>query len=66
HRVQWKNLNIDPDVYVRCLGLERLSRSQGMRSAVETIRHRLPQVRFGYFNPPREQFEEDFKKHCMK
>ncbi len=66
HMVQWKNLNIDPDVYIRCLELESLSRSEGMRTAVDTIRHRLPQVRFGYFNPPREQFEESVKTDWTK
>ena len=57
HMVQWKNLNMDPDEYIACLGLHRLSRSLGMRRAMETIKSRFSEMRFGYFNPPREHFD---------
>jgi len=56
HMVQWKNLNIDPDLYISLLGLDRLSRSRGMDFAVEEVRRRFAALRFGYFNPPREHF----------
>jgi pyruvate-formate lyase-activating enzyme len=56
HMVQWKNLNIDPDQYISCLGLDRLSCSLGVRRTIGILGLRMPHVRFGYFNVPREQF----------
>ncbi len=56
HMIQWKNLNIDPDVYIAALGLDRLSCSRGVRFALEEIRSRFDRLKFGYFNPPREHF----------
>jgi wyosine [tRNA(Phe)-imidazoG37] synthetase (radical SAM superfamily) len=59
--IQTRNLNIDPDWYVRRLGLEDtapepvVSRPLGVRHWLAEIRKRFPSIKLGYFNPPREE-----------
>ncbi len=54
HMIQWRNLNYDPMRY-----LEAMNRTasqgdpMGMSRLLERIRSRFPEVRFGYFNPPK-------------
>jgi len=48
--IQWRNLNIDPDLYLQCLGWKE-GPSLGIRAFMKTIRDRFPEIRFGYFNP---------------
>ncbi len=43
--IQWRNLNIDPDAYLTCIGQD-LPAGIGIRSLIESI-----PVRRGYFNP---------------
>jgi len=49
--IQWRNLNIDPDLYVQCLqwpgGAEL-----GMLNLMNTLKQKFPDLRHGYFNPP--------------
>jgi pyruvate-formate lyase-activating enzyme len=52
HMIQWKNLNIDPDLYESLIGKSGEERL-GMRRMVEEVRAAFPQVEFGYFNRPR-------------
>lgn len=53
--IQTRNLNIDPDWYITELELHTLAPEQvGMRQWVAWVRRRHPNVRLGYFNPPRE------------
>ena len=54
--VQLRNLNIDPEVYLAELGPQAIDRPMGMVAMVHTLRRRFPQLRFGYFNPPRTRF----------
>jgi pyruvate-formate lyase-activating enzyme len=48
-----KNLNIDPDLYVRSLPPAR-SPAAGMRAVVDRLREAFPGLRLGYFNQPRK------------
>jgi pyruvate-formate lyase-activating enzyme len=48
--IQWRNLNIDPDLYIEEIGGIR-SEPLGVRAFMEWIRESLPAVRHGYFNP---------------
>jgi molybdenum cofactor biosynthesis enzyme MoaA len=58
--IQTRNLNIDPDWYVDTLGLRGdTTATAGMRAWLKRVRERLPWVRLGYFNPPREDMKPE-------
>ncbi len=55
--IQMRNLNIDPDSYLEGLGLERSTQPGfGIDLWMERIRRDRPEIRFAYFNPPREDW----------
>ncbi len=47
--IQWRNLNIDPDLYLT--SVEAPPGGVGVRRAMAAVRRRHPSLRFGYFNP---------------
>lgn len=49
--IQMRNLNIDPEWYLREIGYRSEGRSIGMLEMMKRIRASHPQVNFGYFNP---------------
>ncbi len=52
HLIQWRNLNIDPDLYLKTLGpLEGAGRALGIPFLLKEIRRQFPSLRHGYFNP---------------
>jgi hypothetical protein len=54
--IQTRNLNMDPDWYIDELELdEPVPPVLGMRRWIERVTERLPWVKLGYFNPPREE-----------
>ncbi len=55
--IQWRNLNIDPEAYVKVVGLAPTTAARGMRALHAHLRARFPKLRHGYLNPPRERFE---------
>ena len=48
--IQWRNLNIDPDLYLECLDREG-GPSLGMFHLLDRMKTRFPDLRHGYFNP---------------
>ncbi len=52
--IQWRNLNIDPDVYLDAIALGDDEPAIGMRRLTEQLRRLFPAIRHGYVNPPRE------------
>jgi pyruvate-formate lyase-activating enzyme len=54
--IQMRNLNIDPEVYVRSLPPGAHSRGLGIKRLMQDLREEFPHLRFGYFNPPKESF----------
>jgi pyruvate-formate lyase-activating enzyme len=52
HRIQLRNLNLDPDLYRRALPRGTIRPGRGMRWLRDALAQRFPQLRFGYFNPP--------------
>ena len=54
--VQLRNLNIDPELYLRVIGGASLEEPIGVLAMVRELRRRFPHLRFGYFNPPRSRF----------
>lgn len=57
HVIQARNLNLDPDLYLSALGLPAdAPPGFGIASWMDRVRARWPAMRFGYFNPPREDW----------
>jgi pyruvate-formate lyase-activating enzyme len=55
--IQWRNLNFDPLRYLALMNRAApRGRPEGMRQLLEAVRRAAPQLRFGYFNPPKESF----------
>ncbi len=55
HMIQWRNLNIDPDVYedrVKHVIGHRRQSPLGMAELLRRVRAAFPNLRFGCFNPP--------------
>ena len=52
--IQWRNLNFDPIRYWQAMGQDRKEEPVvGIWTVLETIKDRFPDVRHGYFNPPK-------------
>jgi pyruvate-formate lyase-activating enzyme len=50
--IQWRNLNLDPDLYLETLGdLERYGKALGIKTLLARVRQEFPKLRFGYYNP---------------
>ena len=54
--IQLRNLNVDVELYRKCLGPERHGRGIGFLAMMKRLSARFPKLRYGYFNPPRETF----------
>jgi len=57
--IQWRNLNIDPDAYVECIGLSPAEPALGMRALLDSLRKQYRDVRHGYVNPPLHRAQLD-------
>ena len=58
HMIQWRNLNIDPQHYLRVMNdVVPLGPAVGMDRLLQMISKRFPTLEYGYFNPPRERFQ---------
>jgi len=52
--IQWRNLNIDPDLYLQSMedaGWDAQSPGAGVLKAMEKLEKEYPEIRYGYFNP---------------
>ncbi len=55
--IQMRNLNIDPYWYIEKLALSSLSfEGKGIRSWMAEVKKKAPWIRFGYYNPPKEDW----------
>ena len=54
HMIQWRNLNIDPDLYLDLLHIPDDLPAVGLQSWLCALRERYPQLRHGSLNPPKE------------
>lgn len=50
-RIQLRNLNMDPEWYLRSIEPNNLVNSMGMRHWLKKIIHTFPQLQLGYYNP---------------
>ena len=48
--IQWRNLNIDPDLYLEALGGKRSS-PLGVQRVMGRLKEIYPALKYGYFNP---------------
>ena len=49
--IQMRNLNIDPEWYLKGIGYQPKGRRLGMLAMMARLRGAHPQLKFGYFNP---------------
>jgi pyruvate-formate lyase-activating enzyme len=56
--VQVRNLNIDPELYVRALPPGTVAAGMGVRTFMTRLSARLPRLAYGYFNPTRERYAQ--------
>jgi len=60
HRVnliQWRNLNIDPVRYLKEMNMAAAhGRPYGISKLLDRIRRTFPNLKHGYYNPPKEKF----------
>ncbi len=57
HMIQWRNLNFDPLRYFKIMNsVAPRSAPIGMKNLLQHIRQEFPNLKFGYFNPPKEKF----------
>lgn len=55
--IQWRNLNYDPVRYLELMNkITNLGAPLGMKNILRRIRKSLPNIKYGYFNPPKEKF----------
>jgi len=61
--IQWRNFNIDPDFYLHKLNIGADEAGMGVLEMMNRLREKYPDLKFGYFNPPKERmanYELDF------
>jgi pyruvate-formate lyase-activating enzyme len=58
--IQTRNLNIDPDYYLDGIGFKDED-AIGVRQLLELLNIKYPNVRLGYYNPPKEEFYANHK-----
>ena len=57
HMIQWRNLNFDPKQYLKIMpAVSTPGPPMGMHRIISRIRESFPDVKHGYFNPPKEKF----------
>lgn len=55
HLIHFKNLNIDPDVYLKTMGVPGEA-GIGIRTVKEILQKEFPFIQFGYYNRTKENF----------
>ena len=55
--IQWRNLNFDPQRYWAFMSdTAKLGTPVGMHRVIRQVKESFPDVKHGYFNPPKEKF----------
>ena len=60
--IQWRNFNIDPDWYLKKIGVEETGEVMGVKQMMGLIREEFPKLKFGYFNPSMERIKGNYEK----
>ncbi len=56
--IQWRNFNIDPDWYLGRMGVPDDLECLGVGQLLDVLREEFPDLKYGYFNPPRERMAD--------
>ena len=56
--IQWRNFNIDPDWYLGKMNVGDTGEFMGIKQMMDLIHEEFPNVKFGYFNPPKERMTD--------
>ena len=57
HMIQWRNLNFDPIRYWKEMNaVSNHGEPIGMKKLLDRIHKQFPKLKFGYFNPPKENY----------
>lgn len=57
HMIQWRNLNFDPLRYWKTMnGQAKHGEPMGIQNLMNQVRQQFPNLKHGYFNPPKEEF----------
>ena len=60
HMIQWRNLNFDPVRYWKEMdAVTGHGEPVGMEKLLYQVRKQFPKLKFGYFNPPKENFRKN-------
>ncbi|MCL6479829.1 MAG: hypothetical protein K6T65_15770 [Peptococcaceae bacterium] len=59
--IQWRNFNIDPDWYLKEIGVKDTTSAMGMKKLLQEVHNQFPHVKFGYYNPPMERIKGNFE-----
>jgi pyruvate-formate lyase-activating enzyme len=60
HMIQWRNLNFDPIRYWKEMNtIAEHGEPIGMEKLLNRVRRQFPNLKFGYFNPPKENFGKE-------
>ncbi len=55
--IQWRNLNYDPKKYMETIsGISEAGEPMGMEAIINQLKKEFPDLKHGYFNPPKEKF----------
>ncbi|MGL1932985.1 MAG: radical SAM protein [Desulfotalea sp.] len=49
--IQLRNLNMDPEWYLKEINFKPISKALGMRNWLHSVKEKFPELKFGYFNP---------------
>ena len=49
--IQWRNINIDPEIYLRKLDIRPPASHMGMDNLIRMLKTRFPKLGHGYYNP---------------
>ena len=59
--IQWRNFNIDPDWYLKKIGVTEPGECIGVKQMISLIHEEFPELKSGYFNPSRERITGNFE-----
>lgn len=54
--IQWRNLNFDPIKYWKVMSAADHGTPVGMYRVIQQVKESFPDIKHGYFNPPKEKF----------
>ncbi len=64
--IQWRNFNIDPDWYLKKIGVTDTGECMGIKQMMQLLKEEFPDLKFGYFNPSMERIKGDFEMDYAK